>query len=75
VQELVESKGLVSNVKVGTLRRWLVQDPERHGVRALTPWRHSVDATEVVVGSESEAERLHGWLNERGVVHVTVRQA
>ena len=31
------------------------------------------DATEVVVGSESEAERLHEWLNERGVGHVTVR--
>jgi basic membrane lipoprotein Med (substrate-binding protein (PBP1-ABC) superfamily) len=30
------------------------------------------DATEVVVGSESQAERLHGWLNERGVGHVTV---
>ena len=30
------------------------------------------DATEVVVGSESEAERVHGWLNERGVGHVTV---
>lgn len=31
------------------------------------------DATEVVVGSESEADRLHGWLNEHGVGHVTVR--
>jgi hypothetical protein len=33
------------------------------------------DATEVVVGSESEAERLHGWLNEHGAGHVTVRPA
>jgi hypothetical protein len=33
------------------------------------------DATDVVVGSESEADRLHGWLNERGVGHVTVRSA
>jgi NAD(P)-dependent dehydrogenase (short-subunit alcohol dehydrogenase family) len=31
------------------------------------------DATEVVVGSENEADRLHGWLNERGVANVTVR--
>jgi methylmalonyl-CoA mutase cobalamin-binding subunit len=31
------------------------------------------DATEVVVGSEKEADRLHAWLNERGVGHVTVR--
>jgi len=31
------------------------------------------DATEVVVGSESEADRLHGWLNEHGAGHVTVR--
>jgi len=31
------------------------------------------DATEVVVGSQGEADRLHGWLNERGVGHVTVR--
>ncbi len=31
------------------------------------------DATEVVVGNKSEAERLHEWLNERGVGHVTVR--
>ena len=31
------------------------------------------DATEVVVGGESEADRLHAWLNERGVGHVTVR--
>jgi methylmalonyl-CoA mutase cobalamin-binding subunit len=31
------------------------------------------DATEVVVGSGSEADRLHAWLNERGVGHVTVR--
>ena len=33
------------------------------------------DATEVVVGDESQADRLHGWLNERGVGHVTVRPA
>lgn len=33
------------------------------------------DAAEVVVGSESEADRLHGWLNERGAGHVTVRPA
>jgi hypothetical protein len=33
------------------------------------------DATEVVVGSESEADRLHGWLNEHGVENVTVRPA
>jgi hypothetical protein len=33
------------------------------------------DATEVVVGSESEADLLHGWLNERGAGHVTVRPA
>ena len=31
------------------------------------------DATEVVVGSESQADWLHGWLNERGAGHVTVR--
>jgi len=31
------------------------------------------DAIEVVVGSQGEADRLHGWLNERGVGHVTVR--
>ncbi len=31
------------------------------------------DATDVVVGNENEANRLHGWLNERGVGHVTVR--
>lgn len=31
------------------------------------------DATEVVVGSESEADWLHEWLNERGAGHVTVR--
>jgi hypothetical protein len=31
------------------------------------------DATEVVVGSESQADRLHGWLNEHGVDNVTVR--
>jgi methylmalonyl-CoA mutase cobalamin-binding subunit len=31
------------------------------------------DATEVVVGSEGEADLLHEWLNEHGVVHVTVR--
>jgi hypothetical protein len=31
------------------------------------------DATEVVVGSENEADRVHAWLNERGVGHVTVR--
>lgn len=30
------------------------------------------DATEVVVGSEAEADWLHGWLNERGVGRVTV---
>ena len=35
----------------------------------------SEDATEVVVGSESEADSLHGWLNERGAGHVTVRVA
>ena len=102
---------------------WAVQPSERHGVRALAPWRHTEDmarrrvvvggfdadlardtarrmrdvgdevvllgadldldelghaviaedATEVVVGSESQADRLHGWLNERGVAHVTVR--
>ncbi len=33
------------------------------------------DATEVVVGSQSEAERMHGWFNEHGVDHVTVRAA
>ena len=33
------------------------------------------DATEVVVGSESQADWLHGWLNERGAGHVTVRPA
>lgn len=33
------------------------------------------DAAEVVVGSDSEAEWLHGWLNERGAGHVTVRAA
>jgi basic membrane lipoprotein Med (substrate-binding protein (PBP1-ABC) superfamily) len=33
------------------------------------------DATEVVVGSKSEADWLHGWLNERGGGHVTVRAA
>jgi methylmalonyl-CoA mutase cobalamin-binding subunit len=31
------------------------------------------DATEAVVGSESEADQLHAWLNEHGVAHVTVR--
>ena len=31
------------------------------------------DATEVVVGGESEADWLHGWLNERGAGNVTVR--
>ena len=31
------------------------------------------DATEVVVASRNEADRLHRWLNERGVGHVTVR--
>jgi len=30
------------------------------------------DATEVIVGSESEAKRLHEWLNEHGAGHVTV---
>jgi hypothetical protein len=30
------------------------------------------DATEVVVGGGSEADWLHGWLNERGSAHVTV---
>ena len=33
------------------------------------------DATEVVVGSESAADWLHGWLNERGAGNVTVRAA
>jgi basic membrane lipoprotein Med (substrate-binding protein (PBP1-ABC) superfamily) len=33
------------------------------------------DATEVVVGSDGEADWLHGWLNERGAGHVTVRLA
>jgi basic membrane lipoprotein Med (substrate-binding protein (PBP1-ABC) superfamily) len=33
------------------------------------------DATEVVVGSDSEADWLHGWLNEHGAGHVTVRAA
>jgi methylmalonyl-CoA mutase cobalamin-binding subunit len=32
------------------------------------------DATEVVVASGNEADRLHRWLNEHGVGHVTVRQ-
>lgn len=31
------------------------------------------DATDVVVGNENEADRLHEWLNERGASHVTVR--
>ena len=31
------------------------------------------DATEVVVASRNEADRLHRWLNERDVGHVTVR--
>jgi methylmalonyl-CoA mutase cobalamin-binding subunit len=30
------------------------------------------DATEVVVGSESEAERVHEWLNDHEAGHVTV---
>lgn len=42
------------------------------GVDALGRAVVAEDATEVVVGDESVAEQVHGWLNERGVVHVTV---
>jgi methylmalonyl-CoA mutase cobalamin-binding subunit len=31
------------------------------------------DATEVVVGTEDQAEQLHRWLNEQRARHVTVR--
>jgi len=33
------------------------------------------DASEVVVGGGFEVERLHGWLNERGLPDVTIRTA
>jgi hypothetical protein len=43
------------------------------GVEGLGHAVVAEDATEVVVGNESVAKRLHEWLNERGVAHVTVR--
>jgi hypothetical protein len=86
VQELVESRRLDGNVKVptrwmwpddgadGVLQQGLSGDYRRSRVRAFTPWRAVVAETapEVVVGNASHAERLHGWLNERGAAHVTV---
>ena len=33
------------------------------------------DASEVVVGSRTEAAHVHGWLNEHGASHVTVHTA
>ena len=59
----------------GVLPRGLSGVPGGPGVSAHTRWRAVVaeNATAVVVGSESQAERLHEGLNERGVGHVTVR--
>lgn len=42
------------------------------GVEGLGHAVVAEDATEVVVGSESGAKRLHEWLNEHGAGHVTV---